>query len=226
MVEEIRVNQDGSGSLRFAYGVETSVYPQLEETMPEEYRLENLFSNLIQDDRVTDFSLENYEADGRIWESIELEISNVVELFSEDRRIGPILVSIDENDGAYLFQQTIDMNLSNVAIPGINFLDLSSAEFTLFLHTPQIVNTNGVHRAAGLSDWKISVNDLVEERESLYVQAVYKLEPYEGYFIPWDVVFPMVVFGFLGLGVLSIFLVIYFNTRKNRENNHQLKFDL
>jgi hypothetical protein len=226
MVEEIKVYENGSGHFRFAYGVEANAYPQFEEVMPEEYRLENLFSNLLQDESVTDFTQEQYEADGRIWDSIELEISDIEALFVDEKRIGPILVSIDEEDGQFRFEQTIDLNISNVTIPSLNLLDLSGAGFTLKLITPQIVDSNGVHSGAGVSQWKVSMDDFVSDGESVYVQAEYRLEPYEGVFIPWDVIFPYIVFGFLSLGLLTVFLVIYFNTRVKKKDDQRLKIDL
>jgi hypothetical protein len=38
------------------------------------------------------------------------------------------------------------------------------------------------------------------------------LEPYEGNFIPWEMIFPYAVAGFLGVGVVVILAVVILNT--------------
>jgi len=60
--------------------------------------------------------------------------------------------------------------------------------------------------------------------EAIFLQAAYKLEPYEGLFIPWEVFFPYVVIGFLSLGILSIFVIIIVNSRKKNEDIPKIKF--
>jgi hypothetical protein len=147
-------------------------------------------------------------------------------LFAEEQRVGPILISIDEEEGTYFYQQTIDLALATVNIPGIRLLDLSGGQYTIILITPQIIDTNGVHSDAGVSSWKISVKDLVEEGEGVFAGAEYRLEPYQGTFVPWDIYFPFIVYGFLGLGIAAIIVVILANTRGKREKNQQITFEI
>jgi hypothetical protein len=222
--ETITINQDGSGSLSFAYGVETEVYPQFEEALPDGLQLEGLLASITQSDLVTDINQDRYEANGKIWQSMQVDVSDMASLLQEERRVGPIILSVDEVEEGFIFTQTIDLALSNVSIPGINLMDLSSAGFAVNLNTPQIVDTNGKQREAGSAEWDISVSELVKEEGGIYLEADYILEPYEGVYIPWDLYFPYVVYGFLGLGILTILLVIIVNTTGRGEKERKLKF--
>jgi hypothetical protein len=224
VLQELTIREDGSGYLRINIGVDSDLYPQFQESIPEGLELDNLLSGLLQDENVIDVTQDQYEAEGRTWDSIQLEMADVLAVFTEERRIGPMLMSIDEDEGIYTFSQLVDLNLSTVTIPGINLLDLSSAEYTMLLNTPQIVDTNGVQRAAGSSTWKISLRDILQGGESVYLEADYVLEPYEGVFIPWDLFFSYVVIGFLAMGGLAILLVIIVNTTGKREKPREYKF--
>lgn len=103
-------------------------------------------------------------------------------------------------------------------------MDLADVSFTVRLNTPQILGTTGVHEAAGVSTWEVSVSDLLEEEDRVTLTADYVLAPYEGTFIPWDILFPYVMGGFLGVGVLVILVVIVVNTRKKEDKQQRLKF--
>jgi hypothetical protein len=222
--QEILVNEDGSGILRFAYGVDTVAYPQFEEMLPEGFRFENLFAGLIQDKYVTEVVTNNYETNDQTWQTIQFTVSDMVALLQEERRIGPLLLTIDEEDGYYIFEQSIDLALSNVAIPGIGLRELSGAKYSVRLLTPQVLDTNGTQREAGSSEWKVSIRDLAEEEESMYLSAEYVLEPYEGLYIPWQLYFPYIVYGFLGLGIILILVVIIVNTRGKGDEEMKIKF--
>ena len=224
VLQELTVREDGSGYLRIAIGVESEFYPDFQETLPEGLELQNLLATLLQDENVTDVIQDKYVAEGRTWDSIQVEMADVQAVFNEERRIGPVLMSVDENEGVYTFLQLVDLNLANVTVPGINLLDLSTAEYTMQFNTPHILDTTGVHRAAGISTWTISPSDILQGGESLYLEADYVLEPYEGTFIPWDLFFPYVVIGFLALGVLAIIMVVILNTARKREKPRTYKF--
>ena len=222
--EEISVQEDGSGTLSFALGVETESYEQFQESVPEGLELESLLALLIQDENVSVRTRDSYEADGRIWESIELEVADFVTVFSDEKRIGPLLLSVDEDEGIYYFIQMIDVSLMTINIPGMNLLDLTEGVYIVSLFAPQIINTNGVQRTADESTWEVSLVDILQAGEVVYLEAQYILEPYEGFFIPWELFFPYVVIGFLALGVLSILIVIIVNTTAKREKPQQYKF--
>jgi len=224
LVQELAVREDGSGSLRFALGVETGVYQQVMEQIPEGFLLQNLLSNLIQDENVLDVVQDHYEADGRTWDSVELEVKDVAALFAEERRIGPLTVALDEEDGIYSFEEIMDLENSNLVIPGINLLDLSGAGYTVRLITPQIVYTNGLQEAAGVSVWEVPLSELLRGEETITLQADYVLEPYEGVFIPWDTFFPYVVIGFLALGGIAVLVVVIVNTTKRRKKKRKYRF--
>jgi hypothetical protein len=224
LVEEISVEEDGSGTLTFALGVETESYDQFQALTPEGLELENLLSVLTQDENVSLIGTDNYEADGRTWERIELEVSNFLDVFSEEKRIGPILITMDEDEGIYYFTQMIDISLLTVGIPGMNLLDLSDVEYNVNLSAPQIINTSGIQRTADETNWNVSVMDVIQAGEVVYLEAQYSFEPYEGVFIPWELFFPYVVIGFLALGVLSILIVIFVNTAVKREKPQEYKF--
>ena len=222
--QNIVVQEDGAGTLRFAYGVETSVYPQFELALPQEYQLDSLFSTLVQDENITEVRQLNYEENGITWQVIEIDVLDFPAVFEEERRFGPIIMTVDEQDGIYHFEQIVDLNLVNINIPGMYLLEIADASYRVNLETPQVIDTNGVQRKAGTSMWSISLPDLVSGEESIYIEAEYILEPYEGVFIPWEVYFPFVVIGFLGIGVISIVAVIIANTSKNKEKEPSLKF--
>jgi len=222
--EEISIEEDGSGTLLFAIGVETESYQQFQESIPEGLELENLLALLLQDENVTMRAQESYEADGRIWERIELEIADFVEVFSDEKRIGPLLLTLDEDEGVYYFTQMIDINLMTIGIPGMNLLDLSEVEYDVSLSSPQIITTNGVQRTADESTWDVALIDILQAGEVIFLEAQYTLEPYEGVFIPWALFFPYVVIGFLSLGAVSILIVIIVNTTTKREKPPQYKF--
>lgn len=224
LVQEITIRPDGSGSLRFALGVETEFYAQFQEMIPEGYELENILTTLLLNEGVSDIQQDNYEAEGRTWETIQMEIDDAAMLFEEDRSFGPVTMSIMQDGDDYTFEQTLDLADSNMSIPGANLLDLTGAGYTVRLITPQITSTNGLQEAAGTSVWDVSVGDLVQGDEAIYLQADYVLETYEGTFIPWETFFPYVVIGFLAAGFLSILIVIIVNTRKRREKKREIHF--
>ncbi|MFW5714402.1 MAG: hypothetical protein ACOCYU_07010 [Brevefilum sp.] len=224
LVQEVTVNQDGSGSLRFAVGVETTAYPQFQAALPEVFEFENLFTDLIVDERVTDVQQTHYETGNRTWDAIEMQVEDMAGLFAEDRRFGPLTMTIDPEDGEYFFEQTLDMERSNVNIPGINLLDLSSAGYNVRLITPHILSTNGLQEEAGVSLWEVPLGDFIQGGESIYLWADYSLEPYEGRFIPWETFFPYVVYGFLAIGFISILVVIIVNTSGEGEGSNKIEF--
>lgn len=224
LVEEITVLDDGSGTLRFALGVATEAYEPFKEGIPEGFDLENLFAPLARDESVTSIDFDRYEADGLVWESVELAVEDFTVTFNQPRRIGPVTIELTEQGGEYSFTQTIDVENSTLIIPGINLLDMADSSFTVSLSTPQIVWTNGVQTSAGVSTWSIPLGEVFQDGSTAFLQAGYVLEPFEGVFIPWEVFFPYVVIGFLALGGISILVVILVNTTGNREKEPKLKF--
>lgn len=224
VLQDMAVSEDGSGTLRFAIGVESEAYPQFVESIPEGYQLENFLAALMQDETIIDVEEDQYQADGFTWDSIQLEVSDFSQLFSEEQRVGPLIMSLRQDDNVYTFTQTVDMAGSNLDIPGINLMDLTQARYRVRFQSPQIVNTNGVQPSAELSEWEFTMQELIRGEEALFLQAEYTLEPYEGVFIPWEVFFPYVVIGFLVLSGLSIVFVIILNTRKKEEEIPKIKF--
>ncbi len=222
--EEINVFEDGSGTLRFAIGVKQENYENFQEALPEGYALENYFATLTQDEVLTSMQVNHYTQDGLDWESVEFELADFVALFSQKRRIGPVEITFDEREEGFRFTQTIDMANSNLVIPGVHLMDLSALEFTVDLKTPQIINTNGVQSAAGVSTWSIPMGEVLQDGSTAFLRADYILEPYEGIFIPWEVFFPYLVVGFLALCGLAILAVIFVNTVIKREKAPTLKF--
>lgn len=219
------MEEDGSGSVYFAIGVESASYPEFQLAIPENLELENLLSSQIQDESVNNVSREQFEADGRTWDAITLNIADIIAFFEAGQEIGPLTITLNEaEDGQFVFQQTINIGDANINIPGINLLDLTGAGYTIRLFTPQIVDTNGLQRAAGLSTWSVAPSDLLQEGEVVFLQADFVLEPYEGVFIPWEVFFPYVVIGFLVLGGVAIFAVIIINTSRKEEEVEKIKF--
>jgi len=224
VLQDMAVAEDGSGTLRFAVGVESTAYTQFAESIPEGYQLENFLAALMQDETITTIEEDQYQSDGTTWDSIQMDVSDFSQLFDEDRRIGPLVISMRQEDNVFIFTQTIDMAESNLEIPGINLLDLAGAVYIARLQSPQIISTTGVQPSAEVSEWEFTMEDLLRGEEPLFIQAEYTLEPYEGVFIPWEVFFPYVVIGFLVLGGLSILIVIILNTRKKEEEIPQIKF--
>ena len=223
LIQEINVHEDGSGSLNFSLGVDSSIYPQFLETMPEGFTFENLLSGLMLDENVTDVVQTQYEENGKNWETIQLSISDISAVFNGGRRIGPGMITIAERNGSYVFTQFMDLGSSNVVIPGVNLLNLAGTSYSVRLVTPQVLDTNGLHRAAGVSTWDVPLSEFLQGGSSVNLRSEYLLEPYEGFFIPWEVFFPYVVIGFIGLGGISILLVILINTAKKREDKLQLR---
>lgn len=224
LTEEVHVKADGSGTLLFALGVETESYEQFQESVPEGLSLESLLALIIQDENVSVRNRDNYEADGYTWDSIELEINNFIDVFSEPKRMGPLLISMDEEEEVFYFTQMIDVNLLTIGIPGLKLLDLSEVEYNVKFSAPQIINTNGIQRTADETTWKVPVKDILQGGEVVYLETEYIMEPYEGVFIPWELFFPYVVIGFLALGGLSILIVILVNTTGKREKRQRYKF--
>ena len=222
--QELIIRQDGSGTLQIALGVETEFYLQFQEMIPEGYELENLLTPLLLDKNVSNIEQDHYESGGRTWDAIQMEFGDAFLVFEEDRSFGPVTMSIMQDGDGYTFEQTLDLADSNISIPGVNLLDLTGAGFSVRLNTPQITSTNGLQEAAGVSVWDVSVGDLVQGDETIYIMADYVLESYEGTFIPWETFFPYVVIGFLAVGFLSILIVIIVNTRKKREKKREIHF--
>ena len=215
----------GKKTIETAVDVKTNVeIPASAFEVPEGYELENLLTPLILDENITDVERENYQSGGRTWESIQMEIPDVALILEDDRSFGPVTLSISQDQGVYSLEQTIDLAESNISIPGVNLLDLTGAGYTVKLSTPQIIDTNGILEEAGTSVWEVSVSELVQEAETVYLQADYVLEPYEGTFIPWETFFPYVVIGFLVAGFLALLIVIIVNTRGKREKKREVHF--
>ncbi len=224
LVQEMTVREDGSGSFRLALGVEDQYFEQVQEEIPEGYALDNLLSSLMQEEFVTDMTQETYEQGGWTWDAVQLEIADVYALFEEERRIGPLRMTLDEEEDEVTFTQTLDLDNTNLNIPGINLMDLTGAGYTVRLTTPHILDTNGVQTAAGESLWELSPADLLQEGEGMTLRAVYTMEPYEGTFIPWETFFDIVVIGWLGLGVLAVLVVIIINTTGKRKKSQERRF--
>jgi hypothetical protein len=224
-VQEMQVNQDGSGVLSFALGVETEYYPQVQLAIPEGFQFDNLLSQLIQDENVTDVTQDHYEESGKTYDAIRLEVADVLAVFGEDgRRIGPLTVSLTLEEDVYKFDQVIDLENSNFSIPGINLLDLSGAGYTVRLLVPQIIDTNGRQDAAGECVWEVPLSDLLQGGDTINLNAEFILEPYEGFFIPWEKWFPFILAGFVGVGFLSVLIVIIVNTTGKRKEKRRYRF--
>lgn len=224
LTQEITVREDGSGSLRFDLGVETDLYPQFQSSIPDGFQLNNLLATLIQNENVILIALDNYEANGYTWESIQLEITDFVVVFEQGRRIGPMTLAFTGSGSNYNFVQSIDVANSTLSIPGVNLMDLSGARYTVRLITPQIIGTNGVQQAAEISTWSVPLSELLQNGEQVNLRAEYSLEAYEGVFIPWDILYPYVVIGFLSIGGIAILSVILINTVARREKPEQISF--
>ncbi len=225
LVQEMTVLEDGSGSLRFALGVDSDVYPEVQMAIPEGFQFENLLSTLIQDENITGVTQDQYEADGKTYQFIQLDVADFMAVFGEDgRRIGPITVTLSQEGETYRFEQIIDLENSNLSIPGVNLLDFSGAGYTVRLVVPQIMDTNGRQDAAGESVWEVPLSDLLQGGETIYLQADYTLEPYEGFFIPWEKYFPYLVAGFVGIGFFSVLVVIVVNSIGKRKEKKRYRF--
>jgi hypothetical protein len=224
VVEEITVFEDGSGTLRFALGMSAENFEAYQEGTPEGFELENLFATLARDENVTSMTFDQYTADGLTWDSVELVVADFTAVFGETRRIGPLSLELIEVETGFRFTQTIDVANSPLSIPGVNLMDFSSASYVVRLVTPQVVSTNGVQPTAGVSTWSIPLDEVLQGGSTAFLRATYVMEPYEGFFIPWEVFFPYVVIGFLALGVLSVLVVIIVNTSGRRDKEPTLKF--
>lgn len=224
LVQEITVRGDGSGSLRFALGVDQEAFPVVMERIPEGLLLENVLSALIQDENIVDVNQENYEDGGQSWDVLTLEVENFSALLAEVRRIGPLMMSLKSDEANYTFEQVIDLKNSPLSIPGINLMDLTSAGYTVRLVVPQIVDTNGLQTEAGVSVWKVPLRNLLQDGERIVLQADYVLEPFEGTFIPWETFFPYVVGGFLAAGVIVILAVVIVNTTRKGEKPEKIRY--
>ncbi len=224
LVQEIEIEEDGSGMMRFALGVDLEVYDQFHSEIPEGFELENLLSIIMRDENVSNVQIEQYVIHGRMWDSVQLTVVDFSALFQQPRRIGPLTMSLSEDEGVYTFSQSVNVAGSTLRIPGVNLLDLSGSAYTVRLVTPQIIRTNGIQSASGVSTWNVSLPDLLQNGGSFTQRAEYVLVPYEGFFIPYDVIFPYVVIGFLALNGVIILLVIIFNTTKKREKELKLHY--
>ncbi len=222
--QDMVVNQDGSGLLHFAMGVETENYATVQEQIPEGMALESLLAPLMSDELVTEVTTDHYESGGYTWDAVDLAVSNFAALFEYDRRIGLATVTVDEADGTYSFEQVLDLDNSNLTIPGINLMDLSGAKYNVTLTTPQITDTNGDQPEAGVSTWEVAVPELLQGGETTVLQADYSLTPYEGTFVPIKLLYPYVVIGFLGVGALAIVLVVVLNTTRLGDKTRKLRF--
>jgi len=225
LVEEVTVFEDGSATLRFDLGIETEHFPAYEEFLPDGYELEDLFAAFINDDTITGIKFDRFTRGNRTWDSVEITVDDFMNAFGQSRKIGPLTIGFNEEEGNYQFTQTIDVANSTLIIPGVNLMDLKTSSYAVKLNTPQIVSSNGVQSAAGTSSWTVPLEEVLQEGSTAYLRANFSLEPYEGFFIPWGVFFPYLVFGFLALCFISILLVIIINsTAKKRSNEPTLRW--
>lgn len=212
LVQEVTIREDGSGSLRVALGVEEESYEYALELIPEGYEISNILSTISLDEYAVEVTEDHYETDGMIWDSVEVEFSDMMAVFGEERSFGPVTMVLKEEDGEYSFTEEIDVYSSTLTIPGVHLMDVASAAFNVHLTTPQIIRTSGLQVEAGVSTWEVSVFDLIEEDDLITLTADYWLEPYEGRFFAWEKWFPYMVLGFIGMGVLAILMIIIVNT--------------
>ncbi|QRN82107.1 hypothetical protein JR338_06540 [Chloroflexota bacterium] len=222
--QDMLVNQDGSALLHFALGVETESYEAFQEQIPDGMSLESLLATLMSDELVTEVTTDHYEDEGYTWDTVDLAVSDFAALLQTDRRIGMAVLAVDETDEGYYFSQVLDLQNTNLAIPGVNLMDLTGARYTVTLETPQILNTNGDQPEAGTAIWDVTVTDLLQGGDTIILTADYNLTPYEGNFIPVKLLFPYVVMGFLGIGGLAIVIVILLNTTKLGDKTRKLNF--
>ena len=223
LVQEMVIREDGSGTFSLALGVESSAYPQFQEAIPEAYQMDNLLRNLLANENITNFWVDNYEANGYIWESIQMEVADIYQLFDDPQQIGLATIDFNQDGDSYTFQQVLDLAGSNMSIPGVNLLDLAGAGYTIRLVTPQITATNGLQEAAGVSVWQVPLSELLQGGTTTTMRANYLLEPFEGVFIPWETFFPYLVIGVLALGGISILVIIIVNTM-GKEKEQKLRF--
>ena len=222
LVQEMTVNEDGSGSIALALGVESSSYEEFQEKIPEGYELENLLASLMQAEYFVDVVQDHYEKDGVTWDTIRLNVDDFSAVFAEeDLEIGPLTIELEETEEGYVYYQTFDMANTTLSIPGINLMDLSETTYTLHLNAPHITNTDGVQEAAGVSTWEVTLSDVLQEEEDISMYAYYGMTPYEGIFIPWDTFFSELMTGYLAAGILIILAVILINTTGKRNSYHK-----
>lgn len=224
LIEELTVLEDGSGTLRFSVGIPTEDYAAFIEAIPDGYRLQDLFEPFSRDEHVTEIRFDQVVEGDRTWDSVELTIADFSAVFGQARRLGPMQVEFLEQADGFRFTQIIDVANSPLVIPGVNLMDLSDATFLVRLNTPQITSTNGIQPGAGVSTWSIPLDEVLQGGATVFMRSNYVLEPYEGFFIPWDVFFSYTVIGFLALGVVSVFVVIIINTVFKREKEPTLRF--
>ncbi len=224
IIQDIQVLEDGSGTMRFALGIKTDDYEAFQEAIPEGFEIENLFIGISNDENLTSMQINRFTKDGFNWESVELAVADFSALFGQRRRIGPLDITFLEQEGEFRFIQNFDMQNSSFAIPGVNLMDLSRAVFTVNFATPQITSTNGLQKGAGVSTWSIPLDEVLQDGSTAYLSANYVLEPYQGFYIPWEVFFPYLMIGFLVAGGLSIVIVIFVNTVIRREKEPTIKF--
>jgi len=224
LVQEITVLDDGSGTLRFSIGVENDQYDAFVEGTPDGFRLENLFEPFSRDENVTMVRFDHYTEGNLTWDTVEMTITDFTAVFGQMRRIGPMRIEFVAGDDDYRFTQTIDVANSPLVIPGVNLMDLSRATSVVTLSTPQIIGTNGLQTASGVSTWSIPMEEVLQGGSTAFLRSNFMLDPFEGVFIPWEVFFPYVVIGFLGLGGISVFIIIIFNTVIRRDKEPTLKF--
>ena len=84
VLQTLTIREDGSGFLRINVGVESEFYPQYQESLPDSLALDNLLATLFQDENVTDVIQDQYEAEGRTWDSIQVEMADVLAIFAEE----------------------------------------------------------------------------------------------------------------------------------------------
>jgi hypothetical protein len=69
-------------SLRFALGMTDENFAAYQEGIPEGFELENLFSRYWRrDENVASISFDQYTADGLIWDSVELTVTDFTAVF-------------------------------------------------------------------------------------------------------------------------------------------------
>jgi hypothetical protein len=224
LYQDITVNEDGSGFLRFSMSIETETYDAIQAEIPQSFELESLLATLMQNENVINVTTNHYESEGRTWDTVELEVGDIAALLEEDRRVGLIVLSMRESDGVYSYEEVLDLQNTNLAIPGVNLLDLTGAGYTVTLNAPHVLSTNGLQTAVSTATWDVPLSDLLQGGETIVLEADYALTPYEGTFIPWGTFFPYLVTGFLVLGVGSILVVIIVNTTKRKKKDPKIKF--
>jgi hypothetical protein len=221
--QEYWINPDGSGTIRMDMAYSEALKEMGDPTasgLPTTTELEGDYSG---NPFVTKMTLDEYTADGMYHTAVLIEVSSMTEFLraaeadSGSAKEGLPSLELLEN-GQYRFSQLLTMD-------GDEELDEFSREmmtgafsgmyWTVKLHAPNVVSTNGVMDAkTSTVEWRVPMSDLLTTSSGYEIEAVYQPPALRRSSLLWWIIGGGLCLSVCGVSVVGVSAGVFFLRRR------------